>query len=180
MPHRYLASSNQLVTISDSASQVTILALVALCAFIALLSVAQRNPRRIGVLAAAGLGSIAAYGVSEILKVVFKEPRPCHVEALSTACPPFEDWSFPSNHSVIAFALATALVITSWKLLILAMPLAVITAGTRVLSGEHYFHDVVVGALLGILIVVLAVFCLRRPLVRVADRLAADKLSPTK
>ncbi|HEY0696364.1 MAG TPA: phosphatase PAP2 family protein [Micromonospora sp.] len=99
-----------------------------------------------------GVGAVAAYLGSEGLKVVVDEERPCRVfDTLPTLlpCPEPGDWSFPSNHSTVAGALATGLVLLVPRLLPLAVPAAVLVAGTRGVTGVHYPHDVLAGLLLG-------------------------------
>lgn len=62
-----------------------------------------------GALALAVLAPVATgfgYVVSEVLKSVVDEERPCRAVAGAAAslvsCPPMGDWSFPSNHSAIS------------------------------------------------------------------------------
>jgi membrane-associated phospholipid phosphatase len=91
------------------------------------------------------------------VKSVVTEERPCTavpgVHALAE-CPPMGDWSFPSNHSGIAAALATAVVLASYAsrrvwLCVLAAVSAVVVAMLRVVSGVHYPHDVAAGLVFG-------------------------------
>jgi PAP2 superfamily len=65
------------------------------------------------------------------------------------ACPPLDDWSFPSNHSVIAAGAAATLVLAWRGLAWVVFPLAAVMAFSRVFVGVHYPHDVAVGFLLG-------------------------------
>ena len=58
-----------------------------------------------------------------------------------------------SNHATIAGSLATAIVVLApvwWRL---AVPLALAVGATRVLTGAHYWHDVVAGLAIGVLVV---------------------------
>lgn len=105
-----------------------------------------------------GLGTVLAYGASEVLKVVIDEERPCRA-LLGTAtasarsavaeCPPPGDWSFPSNHATLAVALATGLVLLRPRWGLMVVPVGGLTAALRVAAGVHYPHDVVAGAVLG-------------------------------
>ena len=72
------------------------------------------------------------------------EDRPCRGAAtiLAGQCPPVGDWSFPSNHATIAGALATAVLLLSPRWGLLAAPLALLAALSRVFVGVHYPHDV--------------------------------------
>ncbi|MEV4944102.1 phosphatase PAP2 family protein [Streptomyces sp. NPDC053755] len=101
----------------------------------------------------APLATAFGYVVSESLKSLVDEERPCRAVAAAAAslvpCPPTGDWSFPSNHAAIAGAGAVALAL-SWRGLgLLTLPMALLMALSRVFVGVHYPHDVTVGLLLG-------------------------------
>ncbi|WP_457031370.1 phosphatase PAP2 family protein [Kitasatospora sp. P5_F3] len=106
---------------------------------------------------AAPLIVAAAYLVNLALKSLVEEERPCRQIPGSItleACPVPGDWSFPSNHAVIAFATATALWF-AWRTLGLVCGVAaLLMAASRVWIGVHYPHDVVAGALVGILVAI--------------------------
>lgn len=100
---------------------------------------------------------VAAYAVNSVLKSLVAENRPCQQLPTSVtleACPGTGDWSFPSNHSVIAFAAAVALWFAFRGLGRIAGVAAVLMAASRVWIGVHYPHDVVVGALVGVLVAI--------------------------
>ncbi len=100
---------------------------------------------------------VVAYVANSVLKSLVTEVRPCQQLAGSITvetCPGAGDWSFPSNHSVIAFAAATALLFAYRRLGWGAMVAAALMAASRVWIGVHYPHDVVVGALVGILVAI--------------------------
>ncbi|MER6300992.1 phosphatase PAP2 family protein [Kitasatospora sp. NPDC001539] len=123
---------------------------------------------------------VVAYGVNSVLKSVVDELRPCAQIRGSVSletCPATGDWSFPSNHSVIAFAAAIALWSVSRRLGAVATVFAALMAASRVWVGVHYPHDVVVGAVVGTLVaLVLAPLAGRcGPLV---DRMRASALRP--
>lgn len=69
-------------------------------------------------------------------------------------------YSFPSAHSSTSFAFATSLSIlflnshleNSWMYAVVFFALAICIALSRIIVGVHYFYDVLVGSLLGILI----------------------------
>lgn len=101
----------------------------------------------------APLATAFGYVVSESLKSLIDEERPCRAVAGAPAslvtCPPYGDWSFPSNHSAIAGAAALALAL-SWRGMgRFTVPMAVLMAASRVFVGVHYPHDVTAGLLLG-------------------------------
>ncbi|MFG2842785.1 phosphatase PAP2 family protein [Kitasatospora sp. NPDC048296] len=125
---------------------------------------------------------VIAYGVNSVLKGQVEELRPCDqihgIVSLET-CPSATsaDWSFPSNHSVIAFAAAISLWFVSRRLGVVATVFAALMAASRVWVGVHYPHDVAVGALVGIVVaLVLAPLAGRcGPLV---DRMRSGALRP--
>ncbi|MBV6699676.1 phosphatase PAP2 family protein [Kitasatospora aureofaciens] len=97
---------------------------------------------------------VVAYGINSVFKSMVEEVRPCaqiHGSVSLETCPGAGDWSFPSNHSVIAFAAAGALWFVNRRLGWIAGIFAVLMAASRVWVGVHYPHDVAVGALVGIL-----------------------------
>ncbi|SEC96305.1 undecaprenyl-diphosphatase [Rhodococcus pyridinivorans] len=122
-----------------------------------------RNDRRsLGTLAVGGIGVVGAYLSSELVKLVVTEPRPCRALGIETVleCPEVGDWSWPSNHSVIAASFATACVLAAPRLIWLVAPLAAVLAFSRVTVGVHYVHDVLSGMALGVLMVALVVVVL--------------------
>ncbi|WP_418958407.1 phosphatase PAP2 family protein [Streptomyces tritici] len=115
----------------------------------------------------APLATACGYAVSEALKTVFDEERPCRAVAGAPAplveCPPTGDWSFPSNHAAIAGAAAVALALAWRGTLWLTAPLALLMAYSRVFVGVHYPHDVAAGLLLGGAVAYAAVRAWTRP-----------------
>ncbi|MFC8452660.1 phosphatase PAP2 family protein [Kitasatospora sp. NPDC057223] len=103
---------------------------------------------------------VVAYVVNSAFKSLVQEVRPCAQITGSVTletCPGAGDWSFPSNHSVIAFAAAAALWVAYRGLGLTALAragwiAAALMALSRVWVGVHYPHDVLVGALVGTLV----------------------------
>lgn len=133
------------------------------------------DPRGVAGTVLTGLGTVAAYAVSEAVKLVVDEERPCRavraaVEPVAE-CPGAGDWSFPSNHATLAAALAVGLAVLWPRLAVVTLPLAGAAALLRVLVGVHYPHDVLAGAVLGGAVVAAALLaCLPRA-ERAASRL---------
>nr|QRW40805.1 membrane protein [bacterium] len=123
--------------------------LILLALFVAAWWRARRGSDRAMALALlAPVATGVAYMASEVLKVMFREERPCRAvsNALPLAeCPEPGDWSFPSNHSVIAAGAAFTLFLI-WRVgFRIALPVAVLTALSRIFLGVHYLHDVIAG-----------------------------------
>ncbi len=98
--------------------------------------------------------------VAQILKRIFGEPRPSKffegINPIRTIQDyPIYEWnSFPSGHSVSAFALAAVL---SYLLPYryrgyVILPFALLAAFSRVYLSQHFFQDVVAGSILGVML----------------------------
>lgn len=150
--------------------------MLALIATFALVTWAFRRPalRRVLTATAAGLGVVTSYLLSELLKVFLSQERPCRELVAIADCPAVGDWSFPSNHAVIAFAVATGiLIITAHRWALSAYLVAAAIAALRVITGAHFPHDVLAGAVLGVCITI-AVYLALAPIVeRLVRRFAA-------
>lgn len=114
-----------------------------------------RDRESFGVLVAGGCGVVTAYLASEVVKVLVAQARPCRTIDVSIviACPDIDDWSWPSNHAVLAAAVATACVLTVPRSAWVVCPAAVLIAAARVSAGVHYPHDVLAGLGFGIVVV---------------------------
>ncbi|WP_019816338.1 phosphatase PAP2 family protein [Saccharomonospora saliphila] len=122
---------------------------------------------RMGPALLAPVATVVAYAVSESVKSVLEQDRPCRAVPGAVSpladCPSFGDWSFPSNHATIAGAAATAVLLSrrpgrsatgdgsGTRLWIgpFAVCLGALVACSRVFVGVHYPHDVLTGFLLG-------------------------------
>ncbi|MHB1399698.1 MAG: phosphatase PAP2 family protein [Trichloromonadaceae bacterium] len=106
---------------------------------------AERLAVAAGLLAA--LGSVALFMA---VKNLIGRPRPCDawsgVTSLMTAPDRF---SFPSGHTMTAFAVFAAFAPFLPSSILLFLPLAVLIGLSRVFLGLHYPSDVLVGAVLG-------------------------------
>jgi len=123
----------------------------------------QSAPQAIRAMAVPVL-TVAAFGVSTLLKQAVQETRPCrslHVVTLE-ACPAPGDWSFPSNHATLAAATAVAMWFVSVRLGVIASVGALAMAGSRVWVGAHYPHDILAGLAVGALVTLSAALLLDR------------------
>ncbi len=129
------------------------------CAFV--IGVTLQRMQRIhdAILLLGGLGGASI--LVHLLKLVFARPRP-QVDEMLVAMP--NDFSFPSAHTAqaVAFALAFAMVISknfSGVELYSVWILLAFTAGllgySRIYLKVHYISDVIAGAVLGIIWVLL-------------------------
>lgn len=128
--------------------------LVGTAAVLAVSLVVTRRWAQLAHLGAGALAACLAYASSELLKLLFAAPRPCHGRAVPTAlsCPPVGDWSWPSNHAVIATAIAAAIFVAGGNLLgVAAAAAASLIALARVAVGVHHLHDTFSGMALALL-----------------------------
>ncbi|MGH3435894.1 MAG: phosphatase PAP2 family protein [Sciscionella sp.] len=114
--------------------------------------IARHRDGRSAASLAAPVGVIAAYVVNEVIKVSVQEVRPCdtlHITTTVLPCDPPSDFSFPSNHTIVAMALAIALLLVHRKLRWTAIPFALLMGFSRVYVGANYPHDVIAGLIVG-------------------------------
>ncbi len=95
------------------------------------------------------VAAVVFYAVSEVIKYIVKEPRPCTIQSLSwinnISCE--SSFSFPSNHATVITGLGFFL--NNYKYLrwlYWAWVIAVLFG--RVYLGVHYLSDVIAGVLI--------------------------------
>jgi undecaprenyl-diphosphatase len=118
-----------------------------------LLLVAEGEGRGYRALEAGLLSAICGISLFRVLKSAVRRKRPCNIEphCWSKLLPP-DQFSFPSGHTLTAFAVAISL--SSFYpgyapiLLICAASIAV----SRIVLGMHFLTDVVAGAAIGTVI----------------------------
>jgi undecaprenyl-diphosphatase len=105
---------------------------------------------RFQALGAAGVSAAMSVLLFKVLKHLTGRRRPCHIEphCWATLLPP-DRFSFPSGHTMTAFAVAIPLAMFYPTLAIGLFFCALSIAMSRILLGMHFLSDVVAGALIG-------------------------------
>jgi membrane-associated phospholipid phosphatase len=124
--------------------------LFALLLVAGLVSARTSGSRRLAAAAWANLATLLAVGINQPLGHLFHEARPYvthpHLLVLAT---PTTDFSFPSDHAVMAGAVAAGLFLVSRRLGVLAALAAIAMAFARVYIAAHYPWDVLAGLAFG-------------------------------
>jgi undecaprenyl-diphosphatase len=135
----------------------------------------RRRPDAVGGVVAcvlAGLSAVISLGINHFVSQAVARARPCRALAahhhLALLIPCAHDYSFPSDHAVIAGGIAMGLVFFSRRLAAAAWLLALFLAFARVYAGVHYPADVIAGLLLGSAVAIVVWLVLRRPALAVA------------
>jgi undecaprenyl-diphosphatase len=120
------------------------------------------GPERFHALLAATLAVAAGVGLFLELKRLFKRKRPCAMESHCWAdlLPP-DQFSFPSGHTITAFAVAVSVGEFYPELIPILFLCAISVAASRVVLGMHFLSDVLAGAALGATLGVLATALIR-------------------
>ena len=97
---------------------------------------------------------------NKMLKPLFDRTRPYYVLGYEPLIPPVGDPSFPSGHTAVSFAAATAIYAINKKWGIAAYIFAIVMGFSRLYLGVHFPLDVLGGAVVGVIAakLVLAVF----------------------
>ncbi len=100
--------------------------------------------------AAAGSAALTGVGLFISLKKISGRKRPCEIEphVWARLLPP-DQFSFPSGHTITAFAVAISIGEFYPVLLGILIFFALAIATSRILLGMHFLSDVAVGAIMG-------------------------------
>ncbi len=99
---------------------------------------------------AAAIASSLGVAVFLFLKRAFGRKRPCYIQphCWATLLPP-DQFSFPSGHTISAFAVAVPLAIVYPMLTVPLLFAALSVAASRVVLGMHFLSDVLAGIAIG-------------------------------
>ena len=110
------------------------------------------HDRFIAIGAAATAAGMGIY-LFRTIKTKSKRKRPCEIEphCWATILPP-DRYSFPSGHSITAFAVAMSIGLFYPDLQGCLLAAAFLIAGSRIILGMHFLSDVLAGSVLGVLL----------------------------
>lgn len=137
---------------------------------VGLLCARTRDSRPLAAAGWAGIATFVALGVNQPITHLFHEARPYvthpHVLLLVSRS---ADFSFRSDHTVMAGAVTAGLFLVSRRLGMVSAAAAVLMAFVRVYVAAHYPWDVAAGLVLGVTIAISSWLVLRRPLTALTD-----------
>lgn len=139
----------------------------------------DESPRTMAAALWAPLGTLLAVGLNQPLVNGFREARPYttipHVLVLVSRS---QDYSFPSDHAVMAGAVTMGVLLAHRRLGVLSAVAALAMAFTRVYVGAHYPLDVVVGLAFGATIALIGWLAVRPLLIAIVTGLTRTPLRP--
>ena len=139
----------------------------------------DRNPTSMAAALWAPAGALFAIGLNQLLVNFVRAPRPYTVFPHALVLVAHSgDYSFPSDHAVMAGAVAAGVLLTHRRLGVAAAVAAVVMAFARVYVGAHFPFDVIVGLLLGAAVTCSGYLAVRRLLIRVVAGLTRTPLRP--
>lgn len=127
------------------------------------------------------VAAFAAYLINDGVKWVVAERRPCLAYPnafLLEKCLPATDYSFPSNHVVVAAAMTAALLLINRRLGVLAAVATVIMGLSRVYVGAHYPHDAAAALVIGVVVGLATAMVMRRYATGLVEKLSTGPLRP--
>jgi undecaprenyl-diphosphatase len=106
---------------------------------------------RFAAIGAGGSAAVAGIFLFRALKGASRRKRPCEIEphCWSSILPP-DKYSFPSGHSITAFAVAMAVGLFYPDLQGCLLAAAFLIASSRIALGMHFLSDVLAGSAIGV------------------------------
>lgn len=86
-----------------------------------------------------------------LIKLFYYKPRPFKKRRVGILIPSKMDSSFPSKHTILAFAASVSILMFNRTLGIFMLGLSAVTGFSRVWVGHHYPSDIIGSAILGAL-----------------------------
>lgn len=139
----------------------------------------QRSPQPVAAALWAPVGALLAIGLNQPLVHLVGEARPYTVfpDALMLVAHS-HDYSFPSDHAVMAGAVTAGVLLTHRRLGALTAVAALFMGFARVYVGAHFPLDVIVGLVFGAAASTLGYLALRRLLVPAVTHMTRTPLRP--
>ncbi len=153
--------------------------LFAVLVLIAYLVARSQGPRAVAVTIWAAIGTVVAVGVNQPIVNLVQRVRPYNtMGGVEVLVKHSHDFSFPSDHAVVAGAAAAAIWLVNRRIAIIATLAAALLAFARVYVGAHYPGDVAAGLALGATVTLAGWAILHRPSTTLVARLAHTPLRP--
>lgn len=90
--------------------------------------------------------------INKMIKLFYYKPRPFVNHRVGILIPSKEDSSFPSKHTILAFALSTSIFLRDRILGTVMYGLSLLTGFSRIWIGHHYPSDIIGSAVIGSII----------------------------
>lgn len=99
----------------------------------------------------AGLASLGGLAVNQLILLVVHRTRPYDAGVSNLIVARSADWSFPSDHATVVFAIAATLALSNERTRAIAfLVAALLISWSRVFIGTHYLSDVLGGGVVGV------------------------------
>lgn len=139
----------------------------------------HRGPAVMAAALWAGAAALLAVALNQPIVAAVGEPRPYTTRSdILVLASRSTDLSFPSDHAVLAGAVAAGLWLVSRRLGAIATIAAALMAFVRVYIAAHYPQDVLAGLALGAAVALLGWLLVRRPLTALVGRASGSALRP--
>lgn len=97
----------------------------------------------------AALSTFLAWAIAKFIKEFFFVPRPFMLNGNAPTVGYFSTGSFPSTHTIAAFAVAVSVFLHHRRLGLILIIVSTAIGASRILGGVHYPIDIIGGAIIG-------------------------------